>query len=306
MQLIDVEQNTPEWHQFRKGRIGGSRLATIWSTRQYTVADVENLLTGRGIDLKVFQAELNEKRKAEGLKAKKYTKADLETLLTDEDKDQLSIDSEKRIEYYQILADMHTRAPEGEEAEYADEMDRGHQLEAEACEGAAKVLGKTVMAVGCIVDDDEDRIYTSPDRIIVPERYADKYLEVLKDVNSGKLKIKEEMEAKCLKGGLHLWAYFERKVPEKYFTQKVQYFIANKDLETLYFVFYHPLITTLPLFIIVVKREDLGHWPETLKKYQNRTLKELDVLTERLFDESDQIVFRERNAAEAPDVQGDR
>lgn len=294
MKLIDVEQNTPEWFAFRKGKIGGSRLASIWSTRQYTVADVEKLLTSRGVSLEAFQQELNADRRENGLKSKKYTKADLETLLTPSDKDQLSIDSEKRIEYYQVLADQLTRTPEGDEAEYRDAMDRGHQLEGEACSKAAEVLDKTIMAVGCIVDDDEERIYTSPDRIIVPKEYDDQYIKVLEEVNSGKLKIREEMEAKCLKGGIHLWAYFERQVPESYFTQKVQYFIANKHLETLYFVFYHPLITMLPLFVIKVRRKDLGHWPDTLKKYQKRTLKELDGLAERLFDESDQIVFREK------------
>ena len=114
-------------------------------------------------------------------------------------------------------------------------------------------------------------------------------------MNSGKLKIKESVEVKCLEGGLHLWSFFEQRVPEKYFSQKVQYFITNKNLQTLYFAFYHPLITMLPLHIIVVKREDLGHWPETLEKYQRRTLKELDDLKQELFDRSDNIVVREKS-----------
>jgi hypothetical protein len=280
MRIVDLEQNTPEWMAFRLGKIGGSRLGTLYATRQYTVSDVEKLLTGRGVDLAEFQKELNTQRKAEGKKAKKYTKADLETLLTDEDKEQLSIDSDKRLEYYQILADQVSVAPEDDEVQYYSAMDRGHELEDEACQKAAEVLGVEVDKVGCIVTDEEDRIYNSPDRIIKP---------------TGKQKlITEEMEAKCLSAAKHLMVFFERKIPEEYWTQKVQYFVTNENLETLYFVFYNPRIPVLPLFILVVKREDVGHWPETMKKYQLRTLKELDALTVRLLEESNDIILPAR------------
>ncbi len=290
MQIIDVEQNSPEWWQFKLGKIGGSRMGTLYSTRQYTVKDIEDLLEGRNFDFKEFQAELNEKRKAVGKKAGKYTKADLETLLTDADKEQLSIDSAKRKEYYQILADQVAIAIEDDENQYRSAMDRGHELEDEACQKAARMLGKEVMVVGCLTTDETDRIYNSPDRLIKPKGVKD-LEDLIKKVNAGKVKITEEMEAKCLNAGEHLMAFFERRIPEVYWTQKVQYFVTNKDLKTLYWVFYNPRIPMLPLFILVVQREDVGHWPETLKKYQLRTLKELDALTIRLFEESDNIIL---------------
>lgn len=293
MRIIDVVQNTPEWDAFRLGKIGGSRLGTLYATRQYTVADIEKLLQARGVDIANFQKELNEKRKAAGQKAKKYTKADLETLLTEEDKEQLSIDSDKRLEYYQILADQVSVAPEDDEIQYVDAMERGHQLEDEACQKAAKALNKEVIAVGCLTTDDDERIYNSPDRLIKPDSVKD-LTDLIDKINNGKVKITEEMEAKCLSAAKHLMAYFERKIPDEYWTQKVQYFVTNPDLETLYWVFYNPRIPMLPLFILTVKREDVGHWPETLKKYQLRTLKELDGLTMRLLEESDNIILPAR------------
>lgn len=293
MRIIELEQNTPEWMAFRLGKIGGSRVGTLYATRQYTVADVEKLLTGRGIDLAEFQKTLNETRKMAGQKSKKYTKADLETLLSEEDKESLSIDSEKRLEYYQILADQVAIAPEDDEIQYRGAMDRGHELEDEACQAAAKVLKKEVMVVGCLTTEEEERIYNSPDRLIKPRGVKD-MADLIKKVNAGKVKITEEMEAKCLAASKHLMAYFERRIPEEYWTQKVQYFITNEHLKTLYWAFYNPRIPMLPLFILVVKREDVGHWPETLKKYQLRTLKELDALTARLIDESDNIILPAR------------
>lgn len=290
MRIIDVEQNTPEWEAFRLGKIGGSRLGTLYATRQYTVADVEALLIARGLDLSEFQKDLNAKRKEAGLKSKKYTKADLEAILTEEDKEQLSIDSEKRLEYYQILADQIAIAPEDDEIQYENAMDRGHELEEEACQKAAEALGMEVMTVGCLTTDEEERIYNSPDRLIKPKGVKD-LQDLIQKVAAGKVKITEEMEAKCLSSAKHLMYYRERKVPEEYWTQKVQYFITNPDLQTLYFVFYNPRIPMLPLYILTVQREDLGHWPETLKKYQLRTLAELDELTTWYIEQSDNIIL---------------
>lgn len=293
MKIIDLEQNSPEWLAWRLGRIGGNRLGTLYSTRQYTVAHVENLLIGRGFDLKEFQTQLNAEKKEAGKKAGKYTKADIEKLLTEEDKEQLSIDREKRLAYYQILADQVSITPEDDEVQYRDAMERGHELEDEACQKAAELLNKKVMKVGCLATDEEDRIFNSPDRLITPRGIKD-VPDLISKYEAGNVKVKEEIEAKCLGGGKHLMAYFERQIPEDYWTQKVQYFVTNPDLEKLYFVFYNPRIPLLPLFILVVKREDVGHWPETLKKYQLRTLKELDILRDRLLAESDNIILPAR------------
>lgn len=285
MQIVQLEQGSEEWLRFRLGKITGTRLGSIWAARQYTKADVEKLLNARGVDLKEFQAGINAARKAEGLKGKAYTKGDLETLLTEDDKEVLSSDAEKKIEYYQILADQVAIDPmleddgkyQSRNGEFVRVMDRGTDLEAVAAEAFAKKFNKDLFEVGCCVSDADPRVINSPDRLVKPPGRSKK--------------VKEAVEIKCLASAKHLMAFFERKVPEDYWTQKVQYFVVNEDLERLYWVFYDPRIPMLPMFVLVIEREDLGHWPETMLKYQLRTLKELDALTLRLFEESDNIML---------------
>lgn len=277
MKIIELEQNSPEWFQFRLGKITGSRLASIWSSRAFTVDDIKKLLIGRGFDLDAYKAEVDEKRIAEGLKKRALTKADLEKVLTDDDLAILSSDAEKKLEFYEILADQVAIAPEDDEIQYRNAMDRGHELEDEAAEKAAIVLGKEVFKVGCVEAEADPRIINSPDRLIKP-------------AGKGRI-IREAMEVKCLAASKHLMAFFERQVPEDYWTQKVQYFVTNERLERLYWVFYNPRIPMLPVFILVIEREDLGHWPETMTKYQLRTLNEIDALKIRLLDEQDNIIL---------------
>lgn len=263
MHIVELTQGSDEWHAFRLGKITGTRLGTIWSSRQYNKDDIVKLLEGRGVDLKAYKQEIGKK----GV----LTKADLEALLTEADKEELSIDAEKKLEYYQILADQVAVEPDGEFA-----MDRGLRLEDEAAQAFAKEFNKELMVVGCCVSDADPRIINSPDRLIKPVK--------------GK-KITEAVEVKCLASAKHLMAFFERKVPEEYWTQKVQYFVVNESLKTLYWVFYDPRIPMLPMFVLTIQREDLGHWPETMLKYQLRTLKELDALTVRLFNESNNVML---------------
>lgn len=273
MQIIDLEQGSPEWHAFRLGKITGTRLGTIWSSRAYTVDDIKKLLDDRGVDLLAYKKDMDEKRG----KKKALNKADLELLLTEDDKEILSSDAEKKVEYYQILADQVAITVDDDEAKFRSAMDRGTELEDEACMAFASEFDKELLVVGCIVSDADPRVINSPDRLVKPK---------------GRSKIyREAVEAKCLSSAKHLMAFFERKVPEEYWTQKVQYFVTNERLETLYWVFYNPRVPMLPMFTLVIKREDLGHWPETMLKYQLRTLKELDALTMRLLDESNNLML---------------
>lgn len=275
----DFEQNTPEWEKFRLGKLTGSRLASIWSSRPYTVKDVEELLTNRGVDLAKFQAKLNEKRKKHGDKPKKYTKADLEKLLTEEDIAQLSEDSDKKLEFYQVLADQFAITIEDDENQYRSAMDRGHELEDEAALAFAAKFEKELDVIGCVESDADPRIINSPDRYVKP---AD-----------GKT-YRESVEIKCLNAAKHLMCFFERKIPEEYFTQKVQYFVTGETLERTYWVFYNPRVPILPLFVIAVERSDVGHWPETMTRYQLRTLNQIDALKQRLIEEADNIMLRSK------------
>ena len=47
----------------------------------------------------------------------------------------------------------------------------------------------------------------------------------------------------------------------------------------------------MPTFILVVRREDLGHWPQTLVRYQKRMIREMNTLKERIIAESDQLIL---------------
>lgn len=282
MKLIKLEQGSEEWHKFRLGKITGTRLGSIWSSRQYTKDDIVSLLTDRGVEFK-----------------KSWTKKALEDMLTDDDKEILSSDSEKKLEYYQILADQVAVDPAEEDdgkwatrTGYVRVMDRGTGNEKAAADMFAERFKKRIFEVGCCLSEDDNRVINSPDRLVVPKSYRGKDIDKLIDqINEGKHKVTEAVEVKCLASAKHLMAFFEKKVPEEYWTQKVQYFVTNEHLQTLYWVFYDPRIPMLPMFVLTINREDLGHWPETMLKYQLRTMRELDVLTERLFDESDQIIM---------------
>lgn len=269
----DFEQNTPEWHAWRLEKLLGSRMASIWSARPYTLKDIEDLLQKRHFDLKKFQERLNEKRKARGEKAKKYTKADLEAILSDADKEELMSDSEKKLEFYQVLADSFAITAEEDEIQYRDAMERGHLLEDEGADVFTEKFKIELEKIGGVESEEDPRIANSPDRYVKrPE---------------GEQFYKEAVEIKCLGAAKHLMSFFEKKVPEEYWTQKVQYFVTNAHLKRLYWVFYNPRLPILPIFVLIIERDDLAHWPETMLKYELRTLKEIDGLKMKLLEVTD-------------------
>lgn len=309
MRIVKLKQNTPEWLEFRKGKIGGSGLGSIWSNPTFNAEDVKAMLEARGFN---FEAHLEELKK-ENPRKKTVTAGDMMVLLTDDDKDELHAQAERKIGYYELLADQVAIAPEddADEAQWLNAMDRGHGLEEAAAQAAAKILKKNVAKMGCFVADAPegtkkadraiyDSIYSSPDRIILPKaakpiKYVDMDGELDVDAYEREpFKITEEIEVKCLKASKHLMAWDTRKVPEDYWTQKVQYFITNENLETLYWVFHNPLVPILPTFILVIKREDLGHWPTTMLRYQRRTIKGINAARERLIAESDNLILPAR------------
>jgi hypothetical protein len=275
MQIIDAfAQGSDEWHAFRLGKITGTRLGTIWSARQYTKSDIENLLGERGLDKEQLRILTGKKTPL---------KADLEALLTEDDRAILSSDGAKKLEYYQVLADQVAIAPDDETFEdgrsYYGAMERGTGEEDDAAAAFTAYSGKELMVVACCVSDVDPRIINSPDRLVKPAEGD---------------AITEAVEIKHLSSAKHLMAFFERRIPDDYWTQNVQYFVVNEKLERLYWVFRDPRIPMLPMFVLTVEREDLGHWPETMLKYQLRTLKELDDLTVRLLNESNNIMLPAR------------
>ena len=247
MQIVELQQNSDLWHEFRKGKITGTSLGQLWQARQYTKDDIFQLLDAR-------QAEYK----------KSATKAVLEEMLTDEDKAVLASNADKKLEFYAIIAQQLATAPDDEER-----MDRGHRLEDAGANRFAEDFKKKLEVVGCCVSDIDPRIINSPDRLVEPNKpgiYT------------------EAVEVKCLSSARHLQAMIENEVPEEFFTQKVQYFVVNEHLEKLYFAFYDDRFKykNLQLHVIEVTRESLGNWPDVMLRYQIAQLKEMDAIIERL------------------------
>lgn len=228
MRIIDVEQNTDEWLELRKGKILGSRVYSVLASKTGTKEQIIAALDKFGIDYpKTAPKKEGDVPKAKG------TREELEKLLTIEAQAYLMTQAEKKLEFYQLIADriaIDTKFEYDENDEIVfnsqNMMERGHTLEDEAAVIFAERTGKSLVRVGICVRDDNESIGQSPDRLIQSDDGI----------------YREALEVKCLKSSKHLQALIEQTIPDEYFSQAVQYFVVNEDLETLYFAFYDPRI----------------------------------------------------------------
>lgn len=170
----------------------------------------------------------------------------------------------KKVGFYQLIADRLAIVEQGNE----DPRDRGHRLEDEAVALAGQQLDiKLEPSKDIWVSELNKNITVSPDGHN-------------KDMTIG-------VEAKCLGAALHLWAAIEDTVKVgkdggKFKLQAIQYFVVNPELKTLFFVFYNPSVTSLPLHIIEMNRSELLDDVEFWLDYEQATLKEVDEIVERL------------------------
>ena len=247
MKIEEVKQGSNQWLDFRRAKISGTSLGDIWSANQYTKDDMTKLFEASGVEFK-----------------KSARKSDLELLLTDEMKAILASNADRKIGYYQLLADYLA-----EPADTEERMDRGLRLEQMASDKFTAKTGKQLEIVGVCVSDVDNRIINSPDRLVVPSK-AGIY--------------REAVEIKNLSSSRHLQAMLEDKVPDEYFTQKVQYFVVNEKLERCFWVFHDDRFKYphLQLHVIEVTRESLGDWPDIMLRFQVNQLKEIDATLERL------------------------
>jgi hypothetical protein len=143
--------------------------------------------------------------------------------------------------------------------------DRGHRLEDEAVQLAAKELGiELYKPVAVCISDEDPRIMYSPDRLAKPTK--------------GKFTI--DFEAKCFEGAAHLEAVIDGYIPDK--TQMIRPFTVNPDLKTRYYVFYHDRIEApkLRMKIMEIKREDYNVEIEVLKERDQEALAKMDYILE--------------------------
>jgi hypothetical protein len=244
MKIIDVEQGTDEWKELRLGKIRGTNLGDIWAAKSYNKKDMVEVLSDLGADFK-----------------KSLTIAQLEEIMPDEAREELLKRSPRKLGFYEVIAER-LGLPRDDE----NRMDRGSRLEADAREWFEKEYKVKVDEVGICVSDADDRIINSPDGLIKDENgeYTMAY------------------EAKCLSPARHIQAVVENKIPDEYFTQKLQYFVTNEKLQKLYWHFHDPSLTSIPNFVVEVNRADLGDWPERLLEFQLSQLRIMDEIVEEL------------------------
>lgn len=166
----------------------------------------------------------------------------------------------RKLGFYQVIAERLSLDPDEE-----NRMDRGVRLEEEARAEFERKTGKKVIEVGLCVSDLNPAIINSPDGLIK---------------NRGKYT--EAVEIKCLSPARHLQAVIENKVPDEFESQKMQYFVVNDDLKTLYFVFYDPRVMAVPYHVIEVHRKDVEEKIEFFKTFQLERLAEIDEIVNNL------------------------
>lgn len=167
----------------------------------------------------------------------------------------------RKLGFYQVIAERLGLGSDGEDC-----MDRGLRLEDEAVKIFEDTNKLKIERVGICVSDFNSNVINSPDGLI-----KDK-----------KGKYSKAVEIKCLNTARHLQAIIEDKIPSEFESQMLQYFIVNKDLEELYFIFYDDRILSRPYFQKVVKRDEVKDKIEFFKNFQIETLKEIDKIIEEL------------------------
>lgn len=161
-----------------------------------------------------------------------------------------------KIGFYEIIAER-VAIPAGLE----NVMDRGLRLEEEAIAKFAKQTGKKVNMDKVIWSrEDDSNIAISPD---------------------GSIGKTEAAECKCLSSARHIEAWHTKTIPAEYECQKLQYFIVNEKLKTLYFIFYDPRMPK-DLFWIEVKREDVQAEVDEYLALEQDALKKISEIEQKL------------------------
>jgi len=254
MRHLKVKQNTPEWLEARKGKIMGSSLLEVVTSRAGTKEQIIAVLDKLGIDYP---------KNSKGNPDTKTKVGEFERLLPETEAVKMMLDGEKKLGFYKLVADR-ISVPANEE----DRMDRGHRLEQEALDIYTKKTGNEVERVGIFLSKFSDQIGQSPDGA----------------TKVGKI-YPIEQEVKCLSTAMHLKVYDEQEIPKEYWAQRTQYFVVNENLKTLDFIFYDdriPEAYECRHFIITIKREDIQKFITKYRIYEQMLLEGVEKMVERL------------------------
>jgi len=242
-------QNKEDWLNFRIGKISGTKLKDIVSTV--------------GVTKDVIMKELEN---AKIVFDKKMKKEDLQSLIPIESFAKLDAMADKKIGYYELIAERLAVTEEEFDGFIPNEtpMDRGTRLEKYAVERFRNEYKKKVDEELVIwVSDENDDITISPDGVISDT---------------------EAIETKCLSSAKHIEAYLTNKIPDEHEFQKLQYFIVNEKLQTLYFTFYDPRIPAKDFFVIKVNRNEIENDVKRYKAYQIQIIKQVNEEVNKLLN----------------------
>lgn len=253
MKVRQIEQNTEEWLEYRKGKSGGSEFKDLWIA---------------GLPKKeAIIAKLEEDGQELSPADKREKVAILAGMLEPEELVELKIAAEPKKRYYEIIAERVARPITPND--YAEELNgesfsmmaRGHILEPVAVAKFCEITGKGVDA-GSVVWESEDSpfIYISPDATITDE--------------DGK--VREAVEVKCLDNAKTIEAYLTGKYPKEYEPQIIKYFVVNEDLEKLHFTLYSDTIPGLEIQIFEIKREDVAERIAEAKAFEITIMQMID------------------------------
>lgn len=240
MKIIPFEDRD-SWLLARNGKITGTSLKDIVVTGGITKDAIVKELEANKIDFK-----------------KTAKKEELEKLLTKESYNKLQGELEKKLGFYELIAQRLSVKEDDFDGFVPNEtpMDRGTRLQKKALERFTEITEKKVNDKLVLwTRDDNESIAISPDGVISET---------------------EAVETKCLASSRHLQTYFTNSIPDEYEFQKLQYFIVNDKLQTLYFCFYDPRIPVKDFFFIKVERKDIESDIQNYLAYQLRELAEVD------------------------------
>lgn len=258
MKVLDIQQNTEEWLEFRKGKSGGSEFKDLYIT---------------GTPLKSKIIEFLEKEHPLSPADKRSSVEELATMLEPSEIAELKLEAEPKKRFYELVADRVARPLTPND--YVDRLNgqpfsmmaRGHILEPEALRAFSEKTGKKLDNKSVVwVSDYDDNAYISPDGSITG-----------KDD-----KVREAVEVKCLSSAEVIKAYAENHYPKEYEAQVLKYFMVNDDLETLYFVLYTDLIPGLELQIFEIHCDEIAGKLTEAKAFEKACLKRVNKLAERI------------------------
>lgn len=246
MKKISFE-NRDQWMLARQGKITGTFLKEIVVTSGITKEAIVKELESKKIEFK-----------------KTAKKDELQVLLPKESLDKLQGELDKKLGFYELVAQRLSVKEDEFDGYIPNEtpMDRGTRLQKKAIEKFTETTGKKV--------DDKLTLWTREDN---------ESIAISPDGSVGET---EAVETKCLASARHIQAYLTNQIPEEYEFQKLQYFIVNEKLETLYFCFYDPRIPCKDFFYIKVERKDCEADIQTYLDYQIRELKVVDEIVAKL------------------------